>query len=103
MDLCMEARAHKYCVIWCMGYIEWVYRVQRMIDCRTCFWLPKVVGLTCVEGKRSERVGRIACFPGYREVWPCRIESGVGVIRICGKCGLNWQSIKHREQYPPSK
>ena len=73
----------------CMRYIEWVYRVQRMIDRHTRFWVPKVVGLTRVEGKRLERVGRIVCFPGYREVWPCRIESGAGVIRICGKCGLN--------------
>lgn len=41
--------------------IEWVYRVQRMIDHQTCL---KVVG----EGKRFEPIGRIVHCPGYHEV-----------------------------------
>ena len=73
-------------MIWCVGYIEWMYLVWRMIDRRTCWWGPKVVGLVRVEGKRFGLTGRVVRCPGYREVY-------VGQKRD------NRGSIEYREQY----
>jgi len=70
-----------------MGYIELVYRVQRMIDSRTCLRVPKVVGLVRVGGKGFKPVGKIVRCAGYREVWRCTTR----VVRICQKCGCNWR------------
>jgi len=46
-------------------------------------------GLAHDGGKVFEYIGRVACFPRHRNVWPYKIESRTRVVLVCRECGGN--------------